>query len=433
MFSDGSRNSFINVADKFTATVGDWHLADAVLKDARLSAMRALGCIPISADDTDAFDRLMEWSLAEGIDDTLALVRLGTDLTPGLVAIILARYAHQWDAGGAVAFDNFKAVFRSAIEHTGSDIAVSVTEALAALAKVDGTGLHGAADAVAAFGRIADLLEAAGHSQDALASALTATNLIAGTDRALIEGPVTRALMLARKLGARDAGGVCLARKAAAYLNVDSAGSISLEAFSLLEELVRAPPLEPETRKMAMRIIGPAIKKVSHRLRTLVTFALVRDDLGSPLPPEGLHLLSLLATEWNLDQEELPPTMRTIWDLITDIEEERMALLPPVADDQAEADWIDFSFVHPVLQRSLPFSQSFRKGGNYQENLLAIHHELTHIECLSSHIGNTLLSIRAALFRNRNRPLGTARLSREGDDLAGHVRPCAGAIAWRHR
>jgi len=382
----------------FATRIGGDSSADAVLKDARISAVRALQRIPIADGDKETFGRIMKWSLRAHADDTLALVELRLDLTPGLAALILARQALHWGDGGALAFDNFEVAFGSDVRGIGNDIAPAVMNGLLALAKAEESGLATTDAAVQAFGRIADVVEAAGHFEDALASALSAANLLRGLDPKVLERPLSRALALARKLGKRDIAAVCLARKAAAYLSADDSGPRRLEAFSTLEELVKAPPTTAEAGKLAMRAIGPRIEKVSPGLQLLVRLALGQYHLRDQLPPGAEQLLPLLPMEWNLNRADLLPAIRAIREAITDAEEERLALLPPVSEDQAEASWTDFSIFHPVFQRSMPLTQSFRKLPNYQENLLAIQHELTHIESMSSHIGNALLAIRAALL-----------------------------------
>src|SRR5215831_5788033 len=73
----------------FATRIGGDSSADAVLKDARISAVRALQRIPIADGDKETFGRIMKWSLRAHADDTLALVELRLDLTPGLAALIL--------------------------------------------------------------------------------------------------------------------------------------------------------------------------------------------------------------------------------------------------------------------------------------------------------------------------------------------------------
>jgi hypothetical protein len=375
--------------------------AEVLLRDALLSAQRALKTVPVSSHDTAALDLLEERCRIDMVDATLGVIRSGIALTAGVAASILLLQLVCWHEGGAYSFDNFVAAFGAKIRSADDGLLDAIVDLLDRLKNGHEAGIRDSAMASAAFGRVADLLDRKGAPSAALACALTALSLIPGLEMNVLEEPLARALVLARREGHRDAIGFCLARSAAAWL-VKGSREARLKAFDRLQELVRNPPVAASFRQLAMQLLAGLLNETPgvDNLKSLVVCALMpAGDVAKTVRPNGLDLLPFLSTEWTLPTlGELEEKFAELKDFLSDVEDERVALTPPSSDTQAEAKWIDYSFTHPVLQRSIPMGQSFRILPEHDETLLAIHHELTHVMSFRSHIGNSVVAIRAALL-----------------------------------
>ena len=112
-----------------------------------------------------------------------------------------------------------------------------------------------------------------------------------------------------------------------------------------------------------------------------------------------------------------------IWEM--EIEEIRLGLEPSIEELSAEADWVAWTVSHPGYARSVPHNRSFMREAKFQENLLVLTHETTHVLSFLGAVGASLTALRVATLDNELR-IATAH---DGADEAYRKGGVAGLLA----
>jgi hypothetical protein len=374
---------------------------DFVLFDACLSGVRALATIEVTGDDDGTISEIASLATRESKSFLAALVKFDPQLTRGFVAALLSTQLMKWHEGGAAFFEEFTAIFERELEALGDPLIKGLMKAMFAMKRHHAPGLADPRLASAGFGEAADILERGNHVPEALACALSATNFLPPRSTwEEVEVPARRALTLCRREGLVDQASRCLVRLVDARLRAAEDPDRDLVLFGLLEELMRTPPQTPQQRLLAARLLEPLNSRcrTAKALRALFFSVLLQGTPAVAATPAA-PVIPLMAFEWNLGAADLEAHLPMFENLMTEVEDERFVRLQPVEGVQAEANWADFTFRHPVLQRMMPVGTAFRKLANFEEMLLAIHHEVTHVvTCLGGNVGLSVLAIRAAIM-----------------------------------
>jgi hypothetical protein len=345
-------------------------------------------------DDQQAladFDRIRP-VLGTGISYRDLFSQTGINATPVLVAMVIVANVVGWASGGMELLLNQPGL----PDVLGGQPEVRLVElAFACAGAVAEFHAFGASEprrdacgrAFAALGRHLESMSSADNAKTAW---VTASNF-ATSPGALLEAAdeLTRLASGTSDLAQVAMG---LTRRAQAFTwKSEAEPDCRLAAFDAVFAALRHAGHAGSFRAAIGEGLALCIKYLdSAELRYLFKIVFSEDETGFMA-----DLRHLVRGTWDLDPADLGRLEPHLRELTTRIENARFRLEPKQEDAMIHASWISWSFSHPK-HHAVPYGQSIRIGERYDDLLLELGHEITHIFTMIGHLGLISAALRAA-------------------------------------
>lgn len=394
-------------ADKVTWLVGD----------CLLSVVRGLRNVETEDEQVLAtFDRLAK--IAQDRQEHIISIAIEEDdleVSPRLAALFLMGWIVNWFSGGRDAISFFSSLidllWPEVVAPEGgqeAQIVASSLQALDGLAAIEkpedlqGNAANSAATGLLSLSR---QLNRAEEFDDALACALSATNItnlldpqtrLAAIDQALQYVPAARESAIYKQIPA------LLFNRAMLLVELaQSDDSWRLAAFDACQNALRRLPTDEEQRRIVLAKLNAALDGAAY-LRPLKTLHLVAQLSSVSQLPESLSSKLLQASlspiwEGNLEPHELLDYFMYLNGWSIELENGRVALEPTSLADRPTAAWPSWTIDHPALRRAVPDGLSLLREEDLDNILLTLHHEITHIYSMLGWVGIASLALRWAL------------------------------------
>jgi hypothetical protein len=317
----------------------------------------------------------------------------GIDARPVTMAAVILLYVLRWTEGGAEHL-----LFQPELPELSGDqsSALLVTLAFAcarALADFeDDDPAERLLDACyRSFAALARHLEDGSWMAASVAAWVTASNFARSADRLLASGDeLTR---VAGAVGDQPGAALGLARRAQALtFRAETEPECRLAAFDAVMAALRHVHQAGERRDGIRALLDICVsQRFLADLRYPFTAAFCDDDTGTMA-----DLRDTVREIWDLDLADMARAVPVFDELNIHIENARWRLEPVQPDAAIHASWISWSFDHPAHRRAVPHGRSIRIDERYEDLLLELDHEITHIITMIGQLGMVSLALRAA-------------------------------------
>lgn len=383
---------------------------DAVHADlCALMIGHALGEFPTQADDDALLTRITSEARSSGKHFLVAASELGIRCTPRIWASFLLFLLKDWEDSKTREQMSLVAQVRPFQTSEGEPLLNELIDrSIAALRQLatarDGPQSVASAETLQTLLDCARLSERCGVPDQAYDIAAAA--LDAAPDRGeVVESLARFGIENAFRANRLHQVAVCRAKLATAVAEaVLEEPSRRLEAFELTELAIETLTMAPATiRHSVVALLLPTVESHEY-LRPLGI------QLGAYLPlkdrnPKYQELIGndvwppRITLERSDDWEYSVATRpSTAWE--RGIDSLRMALEPLPSEDSAHVDWTSWTIRHPAYRRAVPQNQSFLREADFDNQLLVLTHELTHVYSYIGALGLALTALRIALFEN---------------------------------
>ena len=363
-----------------------------IVFDALQTTARAL--IEFDFDDRNAFADLERIApfIGNGTPYREAIASTGVEATPMLIAAVIMTHIVQWASGGR----DHLLIQADLPGMNGDQVEVTLVEltfeCASSVADLDCFGASAARrdTCYRAFMALARHLESVSREHDAEVTYITATNFAAGPDTLLDAADQLLRLALATGNAATVALG--LARRAQALTwRAETQPEHQLAAFDAVMAALRHVEHAGAYRDTIRELLGIC---VSYPYMNKLEYALAAAFL-EPAAGEIADFSEVVREIWELDSSDLPRFVPMVSALNREIENARWRLEPKKQDTAIHASWITASFSHPK-HHAVPHGRSVRIDERYEDLLLELDHEVTHIITMDGQLGLVSAALRAA-------------------------------------
>ena len=369
---------------------------DFLIADILQTACRGLDVQSVTRDDQESFQNILT---AGGVwPDVLqeSARRSGVRLSAGVIRSALLQCLFEWDSLGKEMLIAWEAL-PDFVGPANDSVILPAVHGLARAAALFEYGGPAAAVCTPCL-TLAEAFESSGRLDDAVAAALTATNLAESPDLLLHGCEV--ALRNASACGNTEAVSLALAGKAHALSQMPDTEN-QLRAFDAVTAALRHLPDNANNRLAVLsRLLGavrqsPQLtiwRSIIKRIDAAERRSSVEGNETSSDDPDDLHDVLLALT--SPSQETWPDTLFS--GVPFELEREREKLLPNTSADAVITSWVTGSFDHYAYRNAIPHGSSLLRERDLDRILLLIGHELSHVISLQGHLGVASAALRVA-------------------------------------